>query len=100
MNKSFFTTPLGLLRTVGFLEGLSYIVLLGIAMPLKYYANKPEAVKHVGMVHGVLFVLFIFLISYNAIKYKWSLTKVFWSLISSLIPFGTFYADIKLFRKQ
>ncbi len=99
MNKSFFTTPLGLLRTIGFLEGLSYIVLLAIAMPLKYYANKPEAVKHVGMAHGVLFTLFILLISYNAFKDKWPLTKVFWAAISSIIPFGTFYADAKLFRK-
>ncbi len=98
MNKQLFTTPLGWLRSIGFLEGLSYLVLLGIAMPLKYYADKPEAVKHVGMAHGVLFILYIVLVGYNALRDKWSLPKTGWSLLASLVPFGTFYADIKFFR--
>ena len=48
---------LSILRLLAFLEGVSFLVLLGIAMPLKYYYNKPEFVKIVGMAHGVLFVL-------------------------------------------
>lgn len=98
MNKELFTTPLGWLRTVGFLEGLSYLILLGIAMPLKYYADKPEAVKHVGMAHGVLFILYVVLVGYNALRQQWSLSKTSWCLLASLIPFGTFYADLKFFR--
>lgn len=87
------------LRFIAFLEGISYLILLCIAMPLKYYFNQPQAVKTVGMAHGVLFVLFIILLLIVHVEKKWSLKKTILSFISSLIPFGTFYADIKLFRK-
>jgi integral membrane protein len=51
-------TPIRRLRFVGFVEGVSYLVLLFIAMPLKYWAGMPLAVRVVGMLHGVLFILF------------------------------------------
>lgn len=86
------------LRIIAFLEGISYLVLLGIAMPLKYFYNQPQAVKTVGMAHGVLFVLFVVLLLFVHIELKWKLSKTFWVFISSLIPFGTFYADVKWFR--
>jgi len=87
------------LRIIAFLEGISYLVLLCIAMPLKYFYNQPQAVKTVGMAHGVLFVLYVVLLLFVHIELKWKLSKTFWVFISSLIPFGTFYADVKWFRK-
>lgn len=86
-------------RLIAFLEGISFIILLGIAMPLKYYLNKPEAVKITGMAHGVLFVLYIILLLIVHLKLKWTTKKTSLAFLASFIPFGTFYADLKLFRE-
>ncbi|KAA0989381.1 DUF3817 domain-containing protein [Dyadobacter aurulentus] len=91
-------SPLGRLRIIAFVEGISYLVLLGIAMPLKYLAGLPQAVKTVGMAHGVLFVLFVVLLVQVAVEKSWSFKKSMLSFLSSLVPFGTFYADAKWFR--
>ncbi|MCE6991646.1 DUF3817 domain-containing protein [Dyadobacter sp. CY323] len=91
-------SALGRLRIVAFIEGISYLVLLGIAMPLKYLAGIPQAVRVVGMAHGVLFVLFVILLIQVAIERNWSFKKSIYSFISSLVPFGTFYADARWFR--
>jgi integral membrane protein len=91
-------SALGRLRIVAFIEGISYLLLLGIAMPLKYLAGIPQAVKVIGMAHGVLFVLFVILLIQVAIERNWSFKKSILSFISSLIPFGTFYADARWFR--
>jgi integral membrane protein len=98
MLSDLLKTPLGRLRLVGFLEGLSFLVLLGIAMPLKYLAHEPAAVRMVGMGHGLLFVLYVFLLIQNAIELRWSLGKAIAGFVASLLPFGTFYADRKLFQ--
>lgn len=95
--KELLNTWLGRLRIVAFLEGISYLVLLGIAMPLKYMANKPEAVQTVGMAHGVLFVAYCLLLLAVAVGRKWSFKTVALAFIASLVPFGTFWADAKLF---
>ena len=92
------TTSLSLLRIIAFLEGLSYIILLCIAMPLKYWGGKPEAVKIVGMGHGMLFIAYVILLIWVAFQLKWSLKKIALGFIASLIPLGTFWADYKLFR--
>lgn len=89
---------LGRLRLTGILEGLSFIILLVIAMPLKYMAGKPEMVSIVGMAHGVLFVLYICLSILAKFKYPWSWKKMFALWVASVVPFGTFYADYKLLR--
>ena len=89
---------LNILRLLAFLEGISYLVLLGIAMPLKYYYDKPDAVKIVGMAHGVLFVLYVINLLIVHLKLRWSYGKTIGAFIASLIPFGTFYADKKWFR--
>lgn len=91
-------TPLGRLRLVGFVEGLSFLVLVGIAMPLKYLAGQPEMVRLVGMVHGALFVSYTFLLIQTAVELGWSFGKTGLGLLASMLPFGTFYADRKLFR--
>lgn len=89
-------TPLGRFRLVAFIEGISFLVLVGIGMPLKYFAGRPEVVKHVGLIHGLLFLLFVALLVQVFFLYKWSLKKVVLAFISSLLPFGTFVLDWKL----
>jgi integral membrane protein len=93
------SSTLGRLRIVGFLEGLSFLVLLGIAMPLKYLAGQPDAVRMVGMAHGLLFVLYVLLVIMTAIERSWSFKKTVLAFLASLVPFGPFYADKKLFRE-
>ena len=98
--KQFCTSQLGRLRLVGFLEGLSFLVLLGIAVPLKYFFGQPAAVKAVGMAHGGLFVLYCLLVVGAAAQYSWSWRKTALALLASVVPFGTFWADAKLFRED
>lgn len=90
---------MGYFRFVAVLEGISYLILLGIAMPLKYMAGLPEAVKYVGWAHGVLFVAFCFLLLKVWIRYKWSFLKTFIAFLASLLPFGTFFLDRQLSRE-
>lgn len=92
-------TTIGQLRLVGFLEGLSFIVLLGIAMPLKYMAGMPEAVSYVGMAHGFLFIAYLVWVVYAHNQYKWGMKNTFWAGLASILPFGTFVADAKIFKK-
>ena len=91
---------MGRLRITAFLEGLSFIILLGIAMPLKYFAGMPAAVKIVGMAHGVLFILFLFSLIDVKISHRWSIVKSGVAFISSLLPFGTFVLDAKVLKKE
>ena len=93
-------TPIGRLRVIAFVEGVSYLVLLCVAMPLKYFAGLPSAVKAVGWAHGVLFVLYLLAVAEVALKHRWPLTRVFGALAASLIPFGTFVLDRQLRREQ
>lgn len=92
------SSTIGRLRLTGFIEGLSFIVLLGIAMPLKYMAGKPEMVSIVGMAHGVLFVLYILFTILAKFQYPWSWKKILLLWVASVVPFGTFYADYKFLR--
>lgn len=84
---------------IAFLEGVSYLLLLLIAMPLKYWANLPESVKYIGWAHGVLFVLFCIYLLKVWIGFKWSFGKVLVAFISSLLPFGTFVLDARLTKE-
>jgi integral membrane protein len=93
-------SPVGRLRVIGFLEGLSFLVLLGIAMPLKYLADEPGAVRVVGMAHGVLFLLYVAAVIQAALEYGWRLKITALLLIASLLPFGPFVADAKLLKKM
>ncbi|WP_139492352.1 DUF3817 domain-containing protein [Brevibacillus dissolubilis] len=93
-------TPVGRLRLVGMIEGISYLVLLGIAMPLKYYADFPQAVKIVGALHGIFFVLFLLAVAHVMIDRRWSLFRGVGAVVASLIPFGTFVLDRQLRSEQ
>lgn len=92
------SNTIGRLRLTGILEGLSFIVLLVIAMPLKYIWGKPEMVRIIGMAHGVLFVLYIFLTVVAKFRYPWPWKKMLLLWAASVVPFGTFYADYKMLR--
>ena len=76
---------------IGKIEGYSYLVLLFIAMPLKYIFNIPEFVRPVGSVHGVLFVAFMLLLSLMFFKVKLSFKNSVFAFLLSLVPFGTFF---------
>ena len=85
-------------RQLGMIEGYSYLILLFIAMPLKYYAGLPLAVKIVGMAHGVLFIIFVLYLLKAWQKARWSAYESMIFFVASLIPFGTFYTD-KMVKK-
>jgi integral membrane protein len=91
-------TPLGRFRAVALFEGISFLILLGIAMPLKYYAGFPQAVKVAGMLHGILFVLFMITLAHVAFVQRWSILRILGAIIASLLPFGTFVLDSRLKR--
>ena len=85
-------------RVISILEGLSYIVLLFIAVPIKYLDNDESYVKMFGMPHGLLFVAYIVLAYLIKDDLKWN-SKTFWAVLAaSIIPFGTFYIDKKYLR--
>ena len=96
--KELLLTGLGRLRLVAFLEGVSFLVLLLVAMPLKYLAGQPHAMRPVGMAHGVLFVLYVLLLLQQTIARRWSWRTALLGFVASLVPLGTFWADKKLFR--
>jgi len=87
-------------RRTAFAEGISYIVLLFIAMPLKYGLDFPIAVRIVGSIHGALFVAYMLFGLQAALEQKWVFR--FWIVVfvASLIPFGTFWLDKKLDSEQ
>ncbi|MBL8321657.1 MAG: DUF3817 domain-containing protein [Acinetobacter sp.] len=84
------------LRAVGFLEGMSFLLLLFIAMPVKYMMGNPILVKYVGMGHGVLFIVFLVVLFAVCEKQKWSLKVFILGLIASILPFGPFVFDLKI----
>ena len=93
-------TALSRLRVIGNIEGISYLLLLGVAMPLKYLGNMPMAVKIAGSIHGFLFVSFIVALANVWKTEKWSVTKLAFAFIMSLVPFGTFYLDKQIRQEE
>ncbi|WLF83101.1 DUF3817 domain-containing protein [Moraxella sp. ZY210820] len=84
------------LRIVSILEGISFLFLLGIAMPLKYLYDNPVLMKFAGMSHGILFIVFIVVLLVVCQKMKWSLAMFVMGLVASLLPFAPFLFDLKL----
>jgi len=85
-------------RIVSFLEGVSYILLLFIAVPIKYWGGNEKWVKLLGMPHGIFFMLYIVLAYLLKDEEHWNNTEFFIVLIASVIPFGTFYVNKKFLR--
>ena len=90
---------INLFRITALLEGLSYILLLFIAVPIKYLFNDPSYVKLLGMPHGILFMLYILFAFLLRKQEQWSFINFGIILFASLIPFGTFYIDRKYLLK-
>lgn len=93
-------TPLGRFRAIALLEGVSFLVLLFIAMPLKYWAGMPLAVRVVGLAHGVLFLAYLPSLLEVAVAHRWSLPRTVAAFGASLVPFGTFVLEARLRREQ
>ena len=89
---------LNIFRIIAFLEGVSYILLLGIAVPIKYFGDNEQYVKMLGMPHGILFVAYIAIAILLRSTYKWDNKTFAIILAGSLIPFGTFYVDKKYLK--
>jgi integral membrane protein len=95
----YFRTPIGRLRILAFLEGISLLILIFIAVPMKHYFSNPSLVRTIGPIHGVLFLLFIFNTLSVGVEQNWKFREVTWKvLIACMIPFGTFYVDYKILR--
>lgn len=91
-------TQLGRLRVLAFVEGVSFLLILFVTMPLKYFFYQPEPNKIIGMGHGVLFIAYCLLVLVVGINREWSWKVIGLSLVASIVPFGTFWADKKYFR--
>ncbi|MBG47265.1 MAG: hypothetical protein CML05_03130 [Pseudozobellia sp.] len=82
-------------RLTAILEGISYLALFAVTMPLKYMADIPLPNKYVGYAHGVLFIAYVILAIVFWFERKWSIKKGIVLLLASLLPFATFYVDQK-----
>lgn len=93
-------TKIGRLRVIGYLEGLSLLVLVFIAVPMKYYFGNAAMSKALGPVHGALFLLFLFNALSVGVEQNWKFKTTTWRLIlACFIPFGTFYIDRSILSK-
>lgn len=94
------SNPIWRLRMVGMLEGASYLALLGVAMPLKYLAGMPLAVRIAGSVHGALFVVFVIALIQAWSDRGWGIKQAAMVFAASLLPFGPFLIDARLKKEQ
>jgi integral membrane protein len=93
-------TNIGRLRIIGYLEGISLLVLIFIAVPMKYYFGNPSLSKILGPIHGAIFLLFLFNALSVGVEQNWKFKTTTWKIIiACFIPFGTFYIDAKILSK-
>ncbi len=98
--KTFLISKIGRLRIIAILEGISLLILVFAAVPLKYFFHNAALTKVMGPIHGVLFLLFIFNCLSVGVEYRWSFKTTTWKvLLACIIPFGTFYIDRKILSK-
>src|SRR5688572_10763109 len=88
--------PVAILRLTALVEAASFLVLLGVAMPLKYFAGRPEAVKVVGWVHGLLFVVFCVALLRTVVVARWPAGRAVMVFVAALLPFGPFVVDRRM----
>ncbi len=91
---------INLFRITSFLEGISYLLLLFVGVPLKYFGDNEILVKSLGMPHGLLFISYVFMAFFIKPEFKWEKKDFFIILLASVIPFGTFYVDKKYLRTK
>jgi integral membrane protein len=92
-------TSIGRFRIIGILEGASLLLLFGVAMPVKYILGNPSLVQSIGMIHGLLFILYVLLTISMRGEYNWNNKTTAKVLLASVIPFGTFYIDGKVLKR-
>jgi len=86
-------------RLIALLEGVSLLILIFIGVPFKYYQNNDAIVKAIGMPHGLLFIFYVFASYVIKQKLNWSIKTYAIIISAAVIPFGTFYTDLKYLRK-
>ncbi len=96
MSEISWKDDIGRLRLTGFFEALSWLLLLFVAMPLKYFAGKPEMVRYVGWAHGLLFILYIMQLLLVWASRKWKFSMLAKGAIGAFLPFGTLVFDKQL----
>ncbi|GGX28073.1 DUF3817 domain-containing protein [Aquimarina muelleri] len=87
-------------RIISYLEGISYLLILFVTMPLKYMFDSPEPNKIIGMAHGFLFLIYIVFAILVKYEKQWSPKTLVIVLLCSIIPFGTFWMDKKYLTKE
>lgn len=93
------SAPLGRVRLLGLIEGWSFVLLVFVAMPLKYLAGYPQAVSVVGMAHGVLFIALVGAALQAQVEDEsWPLSRTVWVCVGALLPFGPFVVEAKLLK--
>ena len=92
--------PIARLRLVGWLEGISFVLLLFVAMPLKYLADQPAAVRYTGLAHGVLFIAYGLCLLQAASAAEWPLRRTARFGVAALLPFGPFLVHGELVREE
>jgi integral membrane protein len=98
MKMELLRTSIGRVRWVGWLEGVSWLILLFVAMPMKYMAANPAWVKVVGPIHGALFVALMLVVGIAWIDKSLKFKQALFVMIASVVPFGTFLMDRHLAR--
>lgn len=88
---------INIFRSVAILEGISYLALFALSMPLKYLAGLKEPNIYIGNAHGVLFIAYAVLAIFVCRQQKWGIKRYAILFIASLLPFGTFYIEKKYF---
>lgn len=88
------------LRVLSVVEGSSYLLLIGLGMPLKYMYDMPLPNKIIGYAHGLLFVLFCISLLSVGLRYKKSFGWMFIQFVASLLPFGTYVTDVKMLKSM
>lgn len=99
MNR-FLLNPLGRLRIIGLIEGSSFLLLLFIAMPMKYLAGEPQYVSVVGAIHGALWMAYVASIVDVRFAIDWPWRRCAVAFIASVLPFGPFVLERSLKAEQ
>ena len=87
-------------KWISLIEGISFLILLGIAMPMKYVMGQPLAVTYVGWAHGILFIVYIYVVFPTARSLNWEFGRTFFALLASILPFGPFIFDRNIKKSQ
>ena len=99
--KQLFNTRIGRLELLGYLEGLSLLLLLFVAVPLKYWAGNPAMVRTLGPIHGAFFLWYVFQTLSIGVENRWQFKRTTWKiLVACIIPFGTFYIGRQLRKPE